>query len=370
MRKKAQVKFLHNQPSNFYGTLRARVDNYFKSNGKSQHGNFAMGLKSAILLSAYVVPFIVYIAFVPGPGISLLLWLLMGIAMAGVGMSVMHDANHGAYSANPAINNIMGWALNMVGGSIFNWKLQHNVLHHTYTNIEGMDEDIAAKAGLRFTEHSNLHARHKYQWLYAFPIYSITTLYWVVAKDFLQFRRYIRNGVIPAHKKGKGLILIRILLAKLVYVFAFLVLPGLISNAPFILTLSGFLLMHLTAGLILTVTFQLAHSVEDTSHPIPDANGIIENDWAIHQMNTTVNFCRKNKLISWYVGGLNFQVEHHLFPKISHIHYPRIAPIVKATAEEFGVPYLEQPNLTKAIRSHIRYLKTLGRLPNPDTLLG
>jgi linoleoyl-CoA desaturase len=370
LRKKAQVKFHLQQPTNFYATLRMRVDGYFESSGRSPHGNFAMGFKSVVLLSSYILPFVAYIVFQPSAGISLALWFLMGLAMAGVGMSVMHDANHGAYSANPAINRIMGWALNLVGGSIYNWKLQHNVLHHTYTNIEGMDEDIAEKAGLRFTEHTKVQPHHKYQWLYALPIYSITTLYWVVAKDFLQFARYIRNGVIPEQTKGKGIILARIIASKLIYVFAFLVVPGLIADIPFILTLSGFLVMHLTAGLVLTVTFQLAHSVEDTAHPIPDEKGIIDNEWAIHQMNTTVNFCRDNKLLSWYVGGLNFQVEHHLFPKISHVHYPAIAPIVKQTAEEFGIPYLEQPSLYKAIRSHIRYLKTLGRLPHPDSLIG
>jgi linoleoyl-CoA desaturase len=346
------------------------VDEYFESTGQSPHGNFAMGLKSVILISAYVAPFVAYIALAPSAGLSLFLWFIMGLAMAGVGMSVMHDANHGAYSANPAVNTMMGWALNMVGGSIYNWKLQHNVLHHTYTNIEGMDEDIAEKGGMRFTEHHELKSHHKYQWFYAFPLYSITTLYWVVAKDFLQFRRYLKNGVIPEHTKGKGLIFARILLSKIAYVFVFLVLPGLISDIPFVLTFSGFMLMHITAGLVLTITFQLAHSVEGTAHPIPDENGIIENEWAIHQLNTTVNFCRSNKLLSWYVGGLNFQVEHHLFPKISHIHYPAIAPIVKATAEEFGIPYLEQPTLRQAIASHVRYLKTLGRLPDPDTLIG
>jgi linoleoyl-CoA desaturase len=114
--------------------------------------------------------------------------------------------------------------------------------------------------------------------------------------------------------------------------------------------------------------FQLAHTVEETSHPLPNENGIIENDWAIHQLNTTVNFSRNNKLLSWYVGGLNFQVEHHLFPRICHVHYPEIAPIVKQTAEEFGIPYLEQQYFSKALKSHFAALERFGRLPHPDEI--
>lgn len=128
--------------------------------------------------------------------------------------------------------------------------------------------------------------------------------------------------------------------------------------------------MHFVAGIVLTVTFQLAHTVEGTSHPLPNEEGVIENNWAIHQMNTTVNFARHNKFISWYVGGLNFQVEHHLFPKISHMHYSEISEIVKSTAEEFGVPYLENKTLWQAIRSHIETLKRFGKLPDLNEAIG
>jgi linoleoyl-CoA desaturase len=126
--------------------------------------------------------------------------------------------------------------------------------------------------------------------------------------------------------------------------------------------------MHYTAGIILSLVFQLAHTVEETTHPMPNAEGIIENDWAIHQLNTTVNFSRKNKVLSWYVGGLNFQVEHHLFPKVCHVHYPEIAPIVKQTAEEFGIPYLEQEHFSNALKSHFAALKRFGTLPHPDEI--
>jgi linoleoyl-CoA desaturase len=127
--------------------------------------------------------------------------------------------------------------------------------------------------------------------------------------------------------------------------------------------------MHFFGGLILSFVFQLAHTVEGTDHPLPDETGTINNEWAIHQMTTTVNFSRKNRLISWYVGGLNFQVEHHLFPRICHIHYPKIADIVKTTATEYKVPYMENNSFFSAIKSHFATLKRLGKLPDLNEIM-
>ena len=119
--------------------------------------------------------------------------------------------------------------------------------------------------------------------------------------------------------------------------------------------------MQAIAGFILALIFQLAHTVEGTSHPLPNELGVIENDWAMHQLQTTANFSRKNRFLSWYVGGLNFQVEHHLFPYISHVHYPEISEIVRTTAEEYGVPYLENKTFIGAVKSHFRFLYQLGK---------
>ncbi|HVG40397.1 MAG TPA: acyl-CoA desaturase, partial [Chitinophagaceae bacterium] len=336
-----------------------------KENNLSKYGNTSMVIKTITLLLFYIVPFIIILTLQPSFGIALLLWTVMGFGLAGVGMSIMHDANHGAYSPNKNVNYIMGnVVLNLLGASAFNWKLQHNILHHTYTNITHMDEDIDDKLVLKFSPHTKVKPVHRFQWLYSFLFYGITTLYWVTAKDFIQFARYNRNGVNNNSKAKNRITLLQIITVKVVYMFVFLVVPTLFFGVPFGQVLVGFLLMHFLAGVILTVVFQLAHSVEGTSHPLPNEDGIIENDWAIHQLNTTVNFARHNKILSWYVGGLNFQVEHHLFPRISHIHYPKIAPIVKQTAEEFGIPYLENKTFGTAIKSHIQFLQRLGRLPD------
>jgi linoleoyl-CoA desaturase len=369
MKTKQPIRFVNNSGNEFFAVLRQRVDKYFKDKKISQHANTGMVLKSIILLSAYLVPFAIFLIVQPSFGISILLWTIMGFALAGIGMSVMHDANHGAYSANKNVNTFMGHTLNLLGGSVFNWKLQHNILHHTYTNIVHMDDDIDDKLVLRFSPHTEVKWYHKFQWVYAFFFYGILTLYWVLLKDLIQFINYTKRGVNTNTKQQNRVTFAKMTAQKVIYFLYILVLPVLLFHVSIPVLITGFLIMHFISGLVLTTIFQLAHTVDGTTYPLPDENGTVENSWAIHQMNTTVNFSRKNKLISWYVGGLNFQVEHHLFPRICHVHYPEIAEIVKATAEEYGVPYLENLTFGDAMRAHMVALRKLGRLPDINEAL-
>ena len=370
MKRKGQVKFIQKDKSVFFPTLKERVDAYFETNHISKNANAAMVFKTIVMLSIYIGPFVLLLLQNPPLPLSLLYWVIMGIGLAGVGMSVMHDANHGAYSSSNFVNFIMGSILNLLGASTFNWKLQHNILHHTYTNITHMDDDISDKPMLRFSPHAEVKKYHKYQWVYAFLFYGLTSIYWVLLKDFVQFSKYTKQGVNSTNRSQNFWALLKIILVKLIYTFVVLVMPTLFFSLPLGQVIGGFVLMHFVAGIILTVTFQLAHTVEGTTHPLPNEDGIIENNWAVHQMNTTVNFSRSNKFISWYVGGLNFQVEHHLFLKISHVHYSAIAHIVKETAEEFNVPYLENKTLMDAIRSHIATLERFGKLPDLNEAIG
>ena len=354
----------------FFATLRKRVDGYFRENNISRNYNATMVIKTIVLLSAYLFSFVAILVLNPSFGFACALWVVMGLGLAGIGMSIMHDANHGAYSSSTKVNYWLGHTLNLLGGSVFNWKLQHNVLHHTYTNILNYDDDIADKVILKFTPHNKAKWYHKFQPVYALFFYGITTLYWGILKDFMQFSRYTKQGVNTSTKAQNRTLFIKLLLSKIIYFFVTIVLPIFIlkmAAAPYIL---GFLLMHFVAGVVLTLIFQLAHTVEGTTYPLPNENFTIENNWAIHQMNTTVNFSRYNKLISWYVGGLNFQVEHHLFPNICHVHYPQISEIVKSTAEEFGVPYLENKSFANAVGSHFKALISFGKLPDLDEAIG
>ncbi len=358
-----QVRFIDkNKDRNlFFATLRQRVDFYFKENNISKHHNNQMVFKTIVFLTFYIAPFILLLALQPSFWISLIFWAVMGFSKAGIGMSVMHDANHGAYSSNSKVNYWVGNTLNLVGGSTFNWKLQHNILHHTYTNVAHMDDDIDDKLFMRFSPHSEAKWYHRFQFIYAFLLYGLLTIYWATLKDFVQFFKYKKEGINKESKEKNRMILIRIVISKVIYFSVFFIFPIFVLKMPALTIISGYVLMQFISGVLLSVVFQLAHTVEDTSHPLPNEEDTIENNWAIHQLNTTVNFSRKSRWISWYVGGLNFQVEHHLFPTICHVHYPKIAPIVQQTAEEYGIPYLENETLGLALRSHVRTLKRFGR---------
>ena len=369
MSQRPRVTFTGKDQNIFFKTLKQRVDGYFKEQGISRHANAAMVVKTVIMLSVYIVPFILLISLQPALLPSLSLWFVMGLGMAGIGMTIMHDAIHGAYSSNRTINKILGFSLNLVGGSKHNWRLQHNILHHTYTNITHMDDDIEDKLVLRFSPHTPRKWFHYLQPFYAFLFYGILTLYWVTLKDFVQFIKYTRDGVNPNSFSQNVLLLLGIIAIKAVYFFVFLGVP-ILAGISFTYVIFGFLLMHFVAGLVLTTVFQLAHSVEDTEFPEPDDDGKIQNAWAIHQMETTVNFARHNKWLSWYLGGLNFQVEHHLFPKICHVHLPAVSEIVRDTAHEFGVTYQEYDSLKSALKSHVNYMVRIGKLPELDDGIG
>lgn len=359
------IRFANSNAENaqFFATVRKRVDTYFKENNISKHYNSAMVVKTVVLLGAYALPFTAILLLKPNFAGSLALWAIMGFALAGIGMSVMHDANHGAYSSNSKVNKWLGHSLNLLGGSVSNWKIQHNVLHHTYTNIVTHDMDIQDKVILRFSPHTQVKWYHRLQIIYAVFFYGITTLYWALLKDFLQFQTFKKIGINRDNKVQNRTFLLKLLADKIIYLLLFIGLPIFVMRIPAYQVIIGFFFMHFIAGIVLTLIFQLAHTVEGTSHPLADENDSIENNWAIHQMHTTVNFSRKNKFISWYVGGLNFQIEHHLFPTICHVHYPQISEIVKQTAFEFNVPYLENKSFAEAIASHFKTLIRFGKLP-------
>jgi linoleoyl-CoA desaturase len=359
-----KVKFVDPEKRMFFNTLKSRVDQYFKDKKLSPHANFTMILKTIVLLGFYILPFVVLVWLPMAFGFKLLLWALMGFAVAGVGMSIMHDANHGAYSKYPWVNRLVGYSINLLGASTHNWKLQHNLLHHTYTNVLNMDEDIADKGILRFSPHTEVKGIHRYQWIFAPLFYGIMTLYWVTVKDFVQFTRYHKKGLAQNSPLQATFVFLRIIILKIAYFSVLFGVPILLGAHTFGAVLAGFLVMHLVAGIVLTLIFQLAHTVEGTSHPIPDAAGCIQNEWAIHQMNTTVNFSPRSRFLTWYCGGLNYQVEHHLFPRVCHVYYPKISKIVKETAAEFGVPYLENETFGKALSAHFSTLKRFGRLPD------
>jgi linoleoyl-CoA desaturase len=354
------VRFEPKDKRLFAAAVRRNVNNYFKENEVSAKGGASMIFKVVVMLSMYLAPFILMLTVPMDAWVIFPLSVLMGIGMAGIGMSVMHDAVHGSLSKRSWMNKLLGSTIYMLGGNVFTWKVQHNLLHHTYTNIDGMDEDIGSKVMFRFSKHAPLRKMHRFQHIYAFGFYSLMTVTKLI-NDFFSLRKYNKKGYTENQKTTPTKELILMIASKAIYLFVCIGLPLLLSGFSWWIILLGFLAMHLTAGMIMSIVFQLAHLVEETEQPMPDEKGVIENEWAIHEMETTANFGRKSRIMNWFIGGLNFQIEHHLFPNVSHIHYKKIAPIVERTAQEFGIPYIVNPSFVHAVRSHVRVLKRLGR---------
>jgi linoleoyl-CoA desaturase len=354
----------NNQNRQFYLTAKKRVDEYFRQNGISKFGNYKMVIKTIAMFTIYLTPYFLFLSNTITNGYAMIgLSILMGIGMSGVGLSVMHDANHGSYSKNHTINKMMSWSMTLIGGSAINWQIQHNNLHHTFTNIDGHDEDIAPLGFLRFSPHAEHRKIHKYQFLYAWFFYGLMTLMWASTKDFNQLIRYEKKGLLKGMHTTYPVQLFKLIFSKVFYLGYVVLIPILVMDIAWWQVLIGFAIMHFTCGLALALIFQPAHVVEMTEYPTPAAPESLsmEDDWASHQMKTTANFAPKAWLFSWFVGGLNFQIEHHLFPNICHVHYKKIAPIIKQTAQEFNLPYHSKRTFVGAVVSHAKLLYQLGR---------
>ena len=345
----------------FAREVRKRVKDYFKDNNLTVHGNYKMYLKMVIMIGLYVTPFILVLTTGISAWAALGMGIIMGIGEAGIGMSVMHDGAHGSFSSKPWVNRLFSSTMYLLGSNTLNWKIQHNVGHHSFTNIYEHDDDIATKAVVRLSEHSPLKKFNRFQHIYAFPLYGLMT--------FLKFfgeiptlLKYKKRGLIEEQKANATLEVIKLVITKVIYLGIMFGLPLFFTSFSFWQILIGFVSLHLVAGIIMTTVFQMAHIVEGTAQPLPDESQLIHKDWMVHELETTSDFGRKNGILSWYIGGLDFQIEHHLFQNICHIHYPAIAPIVQATAEKYGFKYNLKPTIFHALASHFRRLKELGRL--------
>lgn len=362
--KASPVKFSRSASTglDFYQTLKLRVNDYFETKKVSRYANAAMVFKTIALVGLYIVPYLLIVtSTVTNYWLVFATWVVMGIGVSGIGLGIMHDANHGAYSSRKWINNTLGALLNLLGGNAMNWRIQHNVLHHTYTNIEGLDEDIAPGKILRLTPHQPLRKIHRFQQYYAWFLYGLMTLSWVTVKEFKQLKQWKGNGYFEAQGSTYGRSVGILIFTKVIYFSYALVLPLLLTPSPWWLTVISFVVMHMLAGFILGIVFQPAHTVPTSEFPLPDDQGNMENTWAVHQMLTTADFAPSNRLFSWFVGGLNYQIEHHLFTNICHVHYRPLSKIVRETAKEFGLPYYVEPTFISALQSHAKWLRAMGR---------
>lgn len=353
----SKPKFLNTANTKFHGELKKRVQDYFKQNNIKPYGNLALHFKAALLWSLYIAGYIHLVFYTPPGWWAVLESLVMGGLTAAIGFNVMHDGGHGSFSENKVLNKIAAYSVNLLGASAIMWSVKHNVIHHTYTNIDGLDDDIEARPFLRMCRTQKRYFLHRFQHVYFWFLYTLLLIAWVFLGDF---RKYFTGKIGPlAMPKLSLKEHIGFWAAKLLYFVIMIAIP--IYFVGFSNWLIGFAIIAGSAGFILSIVFQLAHTVEETSfpEPVPGTNDM-ESEWAVHQLYTTANFGTRNKVLSWLVGGLNFQIEHHLFPKISHVHYPAISKIVKQTCAEFQIPYIEHKYMVNAIISHAQHLKRMG----------
>lgn len=361
MEKVKPIKFTNPSQTEFVRTLRKRVDAYFKENNIRKTGGLRFKVKAICMLSLYTVPYFILVSGVINS--AWLMWgfcVLMGLGMAGIGLSVMHDANHGSASRKKWLNKFLGFSINFLGGNINNWKAQHNIMHHSFTNIAGHDEDLDPGPVLRFSPHAEKKKMHRFQHVYAWFLYCLMTLSWTFQKDFGDVIRYEKMGLLKQLKTTLKKEMTLIIVTRIIYAIYMVVIPLIFMDIAWWQLIIGFLTVHFVAGFTLASIFQLAHVMENLSYPVPKEGSVL-NQWAVHQLSTTMNFANGHKLLSWFAGGLNYQVEHHLFPNISHTHYRKLAPIVEQTAKEFNLPYFKEPSLRKALAMHTRMLYSLGR---------
>ncbi|MBE8712673.1 fatty acid desaturase family protein [Sphingobacterium hungaricum] len=351
----SHVKF-NNINTFFSKALREKIQNYFIVTSKDKTGGRKLYLKSAILLASLVTLYSILVFIHPHWIVGVSMCILLGINFAAIGFNIMHDAGHNSFSKNSRVNSIFSYSLNLLGGNIYFWKLKHNIAHHTYTNIEGEDHDIEIKF-MRIHPDQEIKKHHRYQKFYFLILYGISYFAWVFYQDYEKYfrQKMSKNSPIFNFPLKERIIF---WISKIIHLIIFLIIP--ILHVGLFPTLVGISISYIVCGVCLAVVFQLAHVVESTQFKTIEAHKV-EDEWMIHQIQSTANFATKNKFLSWLLGGLNFQVEHHLFPKISHVHYPAINKIVKETCDQFSVKYAEYETLGGAFISHVKVIERMSK---------
>ncbi len=349
-------KFPAGSPS-IHSILKSRVQEYFDTTGVERRGYTKLYMKAIVLIALLALVYVHLVFFTPVWYLALLECGFLGIVISGVGFNVMHDGSHGSFSQNKNLNAFAAWSLDFLGGNAFMWNMKHCMIHHSFTNVEGVDDDINVGILMRMNEHQKKFLMHRFQHWYFWFLYMLLYVAWIFYTDY---KKYFSGkiGSVPI-KKMSAKDHFTFWSGKIIHAAIYMVIP--IMFVGFLPWFIGFMTMGMVAGLVLSIVFQLAHTVDSTEFPTADIDSNkLPDEFAIHQIKTTANFATNNKFISWMVGGLNFQIEHHLFPKISHVHYPAISRIVRNVCQEFNIPYLEYPTMGKAILAHVNHLKKMG----------
>ncbi len=354
----AGKKLVFGKDNAFQVELRRRADEFFRRTGRRQRDCPQMYVKTAILLTVFAAAYGLLVFVAATWWQALPLAVLLGLAAAGIGFNVQHDGGHRAYSDYPWVNKLMAMTLDVLGGSSYLWHYKHGVLHHTYANIDGHDTDIDLGLLGRLAPHQKRLPFHRWQHFYLWPLYGLLAISWHFYGDFRDFIM----GRIGEHRvpRPRGWELVIFLAGKAAFFTLAFGVPLLLH--PFWTVLFFYAVAEIVLGIVLSVVFQLAHCVEQADFPLPRQDtGHIDHAWAVHQVETTVDFARKSRVLAWLLGGLNFQIEHHLFPRVCHVNYPALSRLVEATCREFGVRYAEHRSFWAGVASHFRWLREMGR---------
>ena len=347
-----------NSQSSFFKTLKGKVDKYFADHQIDPTGNSKLYLKSVLQIVSAMGLYIVLVFFTPVPVVAAILCGLLGLNMAVIGFNVMHEGSHLSFSKYAWLNKASGYFLNVMGGSAYYWKIKHNINHHTFTNIDGMDSDIDVRPWMRLHPSQQRRWFHRFQHIYFVVLYGLSYFAWVFIDDF---KKYISGKVTPDSEPKRIALKEHLIFwsTKVMYVGFYIGLP--VFMLGWSQALIGYSIMVFVCGVFISIVFQLAHVVEATTFTAAEEEVTkIPQSWAVHQLLSTANFATSNKVLSWFLGGLNFQIEHHLFPNISHVHYPQVSRLVKEVCKEYNIDYLEYSSMLKAFYSHLLHLRKLS----------
>ncbi|MBW4683181.1 MAG: acyl-CoA desaturase [Microcoleus vaginatus WJT46-NPBG5] len=356
--KLAVPKITFSKSIGFRKELNRRVEAYFETENISQRDNLAMYLKTAIIC-AWVLSAWLFILFVPSSGlVKILGCVVLALGMVAFAFNVGHDANHGSYSSRKWVNSLFGFALDVLGASSYLWRYSHNKLHHTYTNIAEHDFDINGEGLVRLSPDQESRWFYRYQHIYTWLLYGFLQTHWFVEDiNVLLLKRKYYNHEIPTPKPVDVITFFAFKVFWLAYVIG---LPLWLGYTP-LQIIVGFVITTVIFSFLVALVFRVAHVVDNAEFitPHPETSNV-DDEWAICQVRTTVDFAPKNHFLNWYLGGLNYQVIHHLFPHICHIHYPKLSKIVKEVCDEFDVEYRVNETFAEAIVANYRLVKALG----------
>ena len=342
--------------SDFQAELRRRIDAFFKESGRRRRDCPEIYIKTCIILTLFFSLYALLVFAAQTWWQALPLAVLLGFVTAGIGLNIQHDGSHHAASSRPWVNKLMAMTLDLIGGSSYVWRHRHNVLHHTYVNLTGHDTDVDIGSLGRVTPYQKRYRIHRWQHYYMWLLYGLMAIRWQLFGDYLSvIKGRIDNHPIP---RPKGTDLVVFLGGKLTFLVLALGVPMMFHPWWVVLVFYG--VVGMVTGVTLSVVFQLAHTVEEADFVEPPESNQIENAWAIHQVESTVDFARSSRAAAWLLGGLNFQIEHHLLPRICHINYPAISEIVEQTCREFGVQYHEHRTFWSGLASHYNWLRQMG----------